>query len=260
MQPDPQVGWFTDPWNIQQIRYFDGRQWTSHVAQPETATPLPTPSLSEIGYPFGESTLFLQPINRGFGSATRCSITNPDGQPLALIQPLGEFPPGRALQTLTFEVIRPNGIQLLQLTRTTGRMGRSHHRLQINDPAGHELGCLRQTSSYWQYLRTPRMSVDLEYQDQRVGSTKIRTHIPPFTSSQLNAVINDAHGAEIGRVHSRPNPSRVTRTLRKRTFDYRLDCARPTSPPIPALMLAVLFAHFLYDDLPSVAPLSRWSR
>ncbi|MUL82000.1 MULTISPECIES: DUF2510 domain-containing protein [unclassified Mycolicibacterium] len=260
----PQAGWFTDPWNAQQIRYFDGQQWTAHVAQPETSAPLPSPPVSSGGYPFGEPTLFLQPIRGGPGSDIRCSITNPHGQPLALIQPLGEFPPGsvRELSKLVFEVVRPNGIQLLQFTRTTGAMGRGHHRLQVNDTAGHELGCLRQTSSYWQYLRTPWMSVDLECQDQRLGSTKIRTHIPPFTALELDAPITDANGTEIGRVRSQPNQSRLTRGLgmTKTTFDYSLDCARPTSPPMPALILATTFAHFLYDDLTSVAPLSGWSR
>lgn len=266
----PQAGWFTDPWNIQQIRYFDGRQWTPHVAarpptQAETAPQAPAPPLTSGGYPFGEPTLFLQPIRGGFGSDIRCSITNPDGQALALIQPLGEFPlgfGGAALYKIEFEVVRPNGIQLLRFTRSTGPMYRRRHRLQVHDPTGHELGCLRQTNSYWQYLRTPWMSVDLECQDQRLGSTKIRSHIPYFTPLELDAPITDANGTEIGRVRSQPNQSGPTRALglTGRTFDYRLDCARPTSPPMPALMLAITFAHFLYDDLPSDAPLSRFSR
>nr|WP_084676705.1 DUF2510 domain-containing protein [Mycolicibacterium farcinogenes] len=95
----PQAGWFTDPWNIQQIRYFDGRQWTPHVAarpptQAETAPQAPAPPLTSGGYPFGEPTLFLQPIRGGFGSDIRCSITNPRGQLLALIQLLKEPPSG----------------------------------------------------------------------------------------------------------------------------------------------------------------------
>lgn len=106
------------------------------------------------------------------------------------------------------------------------------------------------------------MSVDLEYQGQRLGSTKIRSHIPYFTPLELDAPIDDASSAEIGKVRSQPRQSELKRAfgLTGRTFDYRLDCARPTSPPMPALMLATTFAHFLYDDLPSDAPLSRFSR
>lgn len=232
--------------------------------QPESVATFPTPPLSAGGYPFGETTLFLQPIRNGSPSDLWCSVMNTQGQPLALIRPFGELPPwsARELSKLVFEVVRPSGIQLLLFTRTTGAMGRGHHRLQVHDPDGHELGCLRQTSSYWQYLRTPWMSVDLEHQEQRLGSTKIRTHIPPFTALELDAPITDANGAEIGRISSRPNQTRLTRALgmTKTTFDYRLDCQHPTSPPIPALILATTFAHFLYDELTSVAPLSGWSR
>ncbi|GAT02694.1 uncharacterized protein RMCFA_2806 [Mycolicibacterium fortuitum subsp. acetamidolyticum] len=259
-RPGP-PSWLTDPWNPQQIRYFDGRQWTNHTAQPVSSTPFPTPPVSADGYPFGEPTLFLRPIRSGFGSDVRCSITNRQGQPLALIQPLGEFPFGAAaVCKLEFEVVRPNGIQLLRFTRSTGRTSFARHCLQVHDPAGNELGCLRQTNSYWQYFRTPWMSVDLEYEDQAMGTSKIRTHIPPFTALELDVPINDAGGAEVARVRSQPNQSRLTRALTKATFDYRLDCACPTSPPMSGLILAVTFAHFLYDNLSSVAPLSRWSR
>lgn len=177
-RPGP-PSWLTDPWNPQQIRYFDGRQWTNHTAQPVSATPFPIPPVSADGYPFGEPTLFLRPIRSGFGSDVRCSMTNQQGQPLALIRPLGEFPFGAAaVCKLEFEVVRPNGIQLLRFTRSTGRTSFARHCLQVHDPAGNELGCLRQTNSYWQYLRTPWMSVDLEYEDQAMGTSKIRTHIP----------------------------------------------------------------------------------
>ncbi|MFV8054371.1 DUF2510 domain-containing protein [Mycobacterium sp. 48b] len=266
MPPPAQAGWFTDPWNVQQIRYFDGRYWTAHVAagsppQPVTLTPCPTPPLSAAGYPFGEPTLFLRPVGSGSPSDLRCSVTNTQGEALALIKPLGELPlVGRELSNLAFEVVRPNGVQLLQFNRSTGTVGLTGHRVEVHDPEGREAGCLRQTSSYWSYFRTARMSVNLEYQHQVLGSTKIRTHIPPFTTLELDAAINDANGAEIGRVRSQPNQSSITRKLTKATFDYRLDCSHPTSPPISSLMLVTAFAHFLYDRLTSVAPLSRWSQ
>ncbi|OBB91621.1 hypothetical protein [Mycolicibacterium peregrinum] len=104
------------------------------------------------------------------------------------------------------------------------------------------------------------MSVDLEYQGQRLGNTKIRTHIPPFTPLELDAPVNDVNDNEIARVRSQSNQSRLMRGWMPKTFDYRLDCARTTSPPMPALLIAIAFAHFLYDDLVSVAPLSRHSR
>ncbi|OBF31871.1 hypothetical protein A5719_30260 [Mycolicibacterium peregrinum] len=188
-------------------------------------------------------------------------MTNTQGQPLALIRPLGEIPlVGRERSNLVFEAVRPNGLQLLQFNRSTGPMGLTGHLLEVHDPDGREVGCLRQTNSYWDYLRTPRMSVDLEYQNQVLGTTKIRTHIPPFTTLELDAAIDDTHGAEIGRVRSQPNQTRITRKLTKATFDYRLDCSHPTSPTMSSLMLTTAFAHFLYDRLTSVAPLSRWSQ
>ncbi|WP_166908526.1 DUF2510 domain-containing protein [Mycobacterium sp. DL440] len=265
MPPPPQAGWFTDPWNTQQIRYFDGRQWTAHVAsgppmQPPTAAKVPAPPLTSGGYPFGEPTLFLQPIRGGAGSDIRCSITNPRGQLLALIQLL-KAPPlgGEALSELVFEVVQPDGTQLLQFIRSVGFLGRGKHRLHIHDPDGRELGCLRQTSSYWQYFRTPKISFELEYQDQSLGATKIRSYIPKFTKLELDEPIYDT-STEVGRVHSQRNQAKLEAMFMYATFDYRLDCAHPTSPPMPTLLLATTFAHFLYDHLDSLAPFSRWAR
>ncbi|WP_280834793.1 DUF2510 domain-containing protein [Mycolicibacterium frederiksbergense] len=257
----PQAGWFTDPWNAQQIRYFDGRQWTAHVAQPQAQPPFPTPPVSSGGYPFGEPTLFLQPIPSGPGSDIRCSITNPRGQLVALIQPLKALPSaGAELSELQFEVVRPDGTQLLQFTRSVRNQGYSGHRLHVRDPAGRELGCLRQTSSYWQFFRTEKISFDLECQDQPLGATKIRSYIPKFTKLELDEPICDATGAEVGRVHSRRNQSMLARMFMYATFDYQIDCAQPTSPPMPALILATTFGHFLYDRLNSLAPFSRWAQ
>ncbi|WP_186446755.1 DUF2510 domain-containing protein [Mycolicibacterium porcinum] len=265
MPPGAQAGWFTDPWNIQQIRYFDGQQWTAHVAagspmQPDSVATFPTPPVSSGGYPFGEPTLFLQPIRGSFSSDIRCQITNRGGQLLALIQPRGALPRGaEAISELAFEVVRPDGTQLLQFTRSVGFRGHGKHRLQVHDPSGRDLGCLRQTSSYWQFFRTHKISFELEYQDQPLGATKIRSYIPKFTKLELDEPISNA-SAEIGRVHSQLNQSKLERMFMYATFDYRLDCSRPTSPPTPTLLLATAFAHFLYDHLDSLAPFSRWAR
>ncbi|WP_367619958.1 DUF2510 domain-containing protein [Mycolicibacterium sp. HK-90] len=263
--PAQAAGWFTDPWSAHQIRYFDGRQWTTHVAigsptQSEAAASLPSPPVSSGGYPFGEATLFLQPVRGNFSSDIRCRITNPRGQPLALIQPLITLPPGaEAISELVFEVVRPDRTQLLRFTRSVGFRGHGKHCLYVHDPSGRELGCLRQTSSYWQFFRTPKISFELEYQHRPLGATKIRSYIPKFTTLELDEPIFDT-SAEIGRVHSQRNQSKLERMFMYATFDYRLDCAHPTSPPTPTLLLATTFAHFLYDHLDSLAPFSRWAR
>ncbi|MGV0740022.1 hypothetical protein ABQF35_27085 [Mycobacterium syngnathidarum] len=163
------------------------------------------------------------------------------------------------MSELAFEVVRPDGTQLLQFTRFVGFRGYGKHRLQVHDPSGQDLGCLRQTSSYWQFFRTHKISFELEYQDQPVGATKIRSYIPKFTKLELDEPICDA-SAEIGRVQSQRNQSKLERMFMYATFDYRLDCSRPTSPPMPTLLLATAFAHFLYDDLDSLAPFSRFAR
>src|SRR3954463_4804040 len=40
MQPTPPPGWYADPQNVAQIRWFDGVQWTGHVSpRPAVAAP-----------------------------------------------------------------------------------------------------------------------------------------------------------------------------------------------------------------------------
>ena len=106
------------------------------------------------------------------------------------------------------------------------------------------------------------MSFDLEYQDQRLGGTRIRSYIPLFTKVDLDAPIHGTTGSELGQVTSRQRPrSLLGKALGpKATFDYRLACAYPTSPPIPTLLLATTFAHHLYDTLDSLAPFSQNSQ
>jgi hypothetical protein len=33
------AGWFPDPWQVGQLRYFDGRGWTGRVARPVLEAP-----------------------------------------------------------------------------------------------------------------------------------------------------------------------------------------------------------------------------
>lgn len=43
-------------------------------------------------------------------------------------------------------------------------------------------------------------------------------------------------------------------------FEYHLSCGRPQAWPLPDLLLATVFSHYLYDRLAAGGPLSTYNR
>jgi hypothetical protein len=83
MQPASQPGWYPDPWQPYQLRWFDGYQWTPHVSgAPPVAEGLHPDSAAHWLLPLGRSwqaitagyvgllsivIVFLGPLAIGFG-------------------------------------------------------------------------------------------------------------------------------------------------------------------------------------------------
>ncbi len=241
-------GWFADPWNAQQVRYFDGTQWTGHTA------PIPMEGSDcawDTGYPFGEEVLVLRAIATEHDASITCGVENVRGEQIGLIQPRSRIPwTTRATADLYFVMTSPDGAPLLYLTRYGGYSG---HVIQVHDAAGRDFGCLRQAGSRWRVLR---MTMALEFNGQRLGQSNIATTVLQM-NKKVHEPIYDTSDAVLGHVDRRWLPNFGSRNPH---YDYTLDCSAPTPHPLPALMLATAFAHYMYDRIQMGGPLGAGGR
>ncbi|WP_231743601.1 DUF2510 domain-containing protein [Mycobacterium sp. GA-2829] len=241
--PSPGPGWFTDPWDPRQLRYFDGHQWTDGVA----------PTTPTAGFPIGEPVLVLRAIPCGRDVDVSCALETATGHQVGLIRPRGNRLSGidREIADLGYEVVGATGAGVLFFTRLGG-LARKHS-IVVSDPAGRTLGRIRQTSSVWRQIRTPRLAVTLEAGDRELATTEIC--IDP----------RDRFAAVCQPIHSTAGPAIATVERRWRYagtsndfFDYTLTCTQPTGHPLPELLLATAFAHCLYDRLAVGGPLETY--
>ncbi|MEW2482223.1 DUF2510 domain-containing protein [Mycobacterium sp. NPDC049093] len=241
-------GWFDDPWKPRQRRYFDGQQWSPHTAP----APVPPPDYAgDTGYPFGEQVLVLRTIATEYDASITCGVENVRGEQIGLIQPRARIPwTTRATADLHFVMARPDGTPLLYLTRYGGYSG---HVIQVNDATGHDFGCLRQAGSRWRVLR---LTMALEFNGQRLGQSNIATSVLQM-NKKVSEPIYGAADAVLGHVERRWLPNFGSRNPH---YDYTLDCSAPTPHPLPALMLATAFAHYMYDRIQMGGPLGAGGR
>lgn len=90
--PANQPAWHTDPWNPDQLRYFDGREWTTTVTpRPETPAEhdLGQPGSTEgQGFPLGQCILHVRALPQRADIDVACSIENAHRQQIAQIRPI----------------------------------------------------------------------------------------------------------------------------------------------------------------------------
>ncbi|OBG52153.1 hypothetical protein A5669_25330 [Mycolicibacterium fortuitum] len=250
MPPVGPSGWFADPWNPQQLRYFDGQQWSSHTT-PVPAPVAPSDYAWDTGYPFGEQLLVLRAIATEYDASIVCGVENVRGQQIGTIHPttkIGWLTRGSAGQT--FVMTRPDGAPLLYFISSGGYSGQT---IDVQDPTGQGLGRLRRGGSRW---RIYTLTMDLEFSGQRLGQSNIGTTIWQM-DKKVHEPILDAAGTVVAHVDRRWHPHTGSRNPH---YDYILDCSEPTSFPLPALMLATTFAHYMYDRIQMGGPLGgpRW--
>ncbi|WP_249383744.1 hypothetical protein [Mycobacterium sp. DBP42] len=150
---------------------------------------------------------------------------------------------------MTFVMIRPDGSPLLYLTSSGGY----RQTIQVQDPAGQAVGSLRRGGSRW---RIYTLTMEMEFQGQRLGQSNVGTTIAKM-DKKVHEPIYDAAGGLLGHVDRQWHPNTGSRNPH---FDYTLDCAAPTSHPLPTLMLTIAFAHYMNDRIQMGGPLGgpRW--
>lgn len=161
---------------------------------------------------------------------------------------------GRETEDLDFMVTTPTGAQRILITRLGGYAKR--HRVLVRDPSGRELGRLQQVSSFWRQLRTTRLSMVLECGEQRLGSTDICIEPAKKRFVEVHAPVLDNSGSAVATVHRNWQYVDTISDF----FNYRLECPRPLVHPLPELILATAFCHYLYDRLAVGGPLDSYNR
>ncbi|MBO0681351.1 DUF2510 domain-containing protein [Mycolicibacterium sp. S2-37] len=238
------AGWFTDPATGQQLRYFDGTQWTGHVA------PMPPTT-----FPLGEPVILLRALPGPADVDIACSVHDGREAQIGLIRPRHRVPTlvGRETATLVFDLLRPTGAVVLTLTRTGGAT--KHHHIVVEDGGGNPVGRLRQTSSYWRLFRTSRLDVVLEGGTTGLGSTQVCIR-PDEPFAAVETPVRDTSGDVLAVVERRWRYADGSTDF----FDYTLRCSRPLTAPLPDLLIATAFAHYLYDRLAVGGPLEAMNR
>ncbi|WP_281498550.1 DUF2510 domain-containing protein [Mycolicibacterium sp. F2034L] len=236
------AGWFSDPASAHQLRYFDGMQWTNHVA------PLP------VNLPLGEPVLLFRAIPGQADVDIACAVHDGRETQLAVIRPREGVPAliGRETATLVFDLVRPTGSVALTLTRVGGAT--RHHQLLV-EVGGGVIGRLRQTSSYWRLFRTSRLDVVLEGGASSLGSTQVCVR-PNEPFAAIDTPVRAASGDVLAVVERRWRYADGSTDY----FDYTLRCPAPLAAPLPDLLVATAFAHHLYDRLAVGGPLEAMNR
>lgn len=241
--PNDQPGWFIDPWNSGQLRYRNGRDWTGAVAANPSGPPGADLCAHSVGapnqqYPLGRRVLHVRALPQRADIDVACLIEDDQGRQLAAILPL---PKDRHLTTATsrFGLLDPRGMPMGFFT--VGGAG-AHDVVGVTDVSGRVVGQLRRTNNFWQRLRSSAMDMTLESGDRRVGRTRVSIS-PTARFNTVDEPIYDAAGAVLGTVTRNWRYVDTSVTF----YDYSLVCEQPTISPLPELILATVFSHYLYD-------------
>ncbi|WP_396837151.1 DUF2510 domain-containing protein [Mycobacterium sp. ITM-2016-00317] len=204
----------------------------------------PAAALPQIaGYPLGETILYLRAIVSRFDRDIACAIEGDDGRHLGWIGPAADVPALRlSASDQKFAMLDPGGASKAFIVRAGGR---NDQRLTLIDNEGRLLGQLRQVSTYWrQLLRTSRITMQIESREHELAKADVSID-PHRRDARVAEPIRDGTGGVLATVERqwRPTSSMTDH------FDYRLNCLRRSSDPLPTLLLVTAFAHYLYDRL-----------
>ncbi|MFB8000585.1 DUF2510 domain-containing protein, partial [Streptomyces sp. NPDC056002] len=211
----PQSGWFADPWDVSQLRYYDGSGWTSEVAALERVP----------GFPLGQRSLEFRTVAGGPQGALCCWVTGDRGVHVATVTSRSRIPGlfGRGARTLVFDVVEPSGARILTITRHGGMR---ELRIAVEGPDGADLGQLRQISSAGRQFHTGQVTFAVESGRQRVATADLGFRPSDNRYADVQESICDASGAIIatlerkGRFTASTDP---TGARRESSFAYRLD-------------------------------------
>lgn len=214
---------------------------------------MPAPRMSAIsqgfGYPLDNSVLYLRAIPSRFDRHVACGIEGGDGRHLGWIRPAERLPYTAAGPShATFEAVDPGGMPILFISQDGGPR---RQRLVVVDGTGRELGQLNQVSSWWrQVVSSTRITMAIESDEHTVARTDVSID-PDRPDARVDEPIRDTVGGVLATVERQRRGTGTATDY----FDYKLNCLRVTSEPLPTLLLVTVFAHYLYDRLAIGGPM-----
>ncbi|OBB79302.1 hypothetical protein A5779_12985 [Mycolicibacterium peregrinum] len=238
-----------------QIRHIDAQisavqRWLTALPPVfgETGVPLREPASTAVPdhggrppprpheYPLGQPLLHF----RGIAGADDivCSVQSTWHGQLVFITPRGPEPGAWRDTTVDahFEVRRPDGTPVMYLTRRGGLT----QRIEVRDLSGTVVGELQQSSSLWRVAGTQRIPLEMWSHGHLLGSTQVRQRL---WSRANEDPVHDVTGQTIAVVE----PVMRDPGARRPTFDFILHCLEPQPFPVPDLLLAVGFSHYMYS-------------
>ena len=215
------AGWYPDPLERAELRYFDGTQWTEHISTggDQQVDPFGTdasmteglvdfaltganaakftfnrPQWTGTGHLFTEPVLVVQQQGGWIETSSNYEIESHDGTRLGSVRQVGQSQAQQVMRALTkydkhmshrFEVLDAEGNVMLQLHRPAKMM---KSKILVSDGAGNEIGKVVQENAF------RKIRFDLQVGDHSIGQIK------GTSWSDWDFVIYDASGEEVGKV------------------------------------------------------------
>ena len=253
----PTANWYPDPFGRFEMRYFDGAQWTEHVANggqqatdpPVGASAVPTVNRPtekiqadvakvgvQAGAQTGGGTLFDEPVLVVNQKAKLIEVNNEyavydqHGTQIGAVREVGQSTAKKVVRVLTrydqfmthkLQVVDMQGNVLLALTRPAKFV---KSKLLVHDGAGQEVGQILQQNAIG------KIRFALESGGQTLGSINAENW------RAWNFNIQDGTGTEVARITK--TWEGLAKTLFTTADNYVVQFHRPLDEPLRSLVVA----------------------
>lgn len=257
----PASGWYRDPFGRYEVRYWDGRAWTAHVAtggqtstDPAVGTPaIPTVHRSadkvrrdvaragaDAATVVGGGTLLTEPVlvvnqkAKLIELANEYAVFDRQGNQIGAVRQVGQSVARKALRLLTsvdqflshrLEIVDLSGAVLLRLTRPAKFL---KSRVVVEDAAGREVGQIVQQNMIG------KIRFSLEAGGGPIGSLNGENW------RAWNFNVKDAAGMEVARITK--TWEGLAKTLFTTADNYVVQIHRPLEDPLRSLVVAAALA------------------
>jgi uncharacterized protein YxjI len=251
------AGWYADPFQRFELRYYDGNGWTEHVSTrgEQSLDPFGTdekmtsglgdyllsgahadkftfnrPQWEGTGHLFTEPVLVVRQRGGVVVTSSDFDIVTPDDTALGSVRQVGQSQAQQVVRALSrfdkhmthkFEVLDAAGNVMLRLTRPAKVM---QSKINIEDGAGNEIGRVVQEKAFG------KIRFALEAGSSTVG------HIQGTSWSDCDFTISDAAGQEIGRVTK--SFQGIAQAMLRGSDSFVVAMHRPLDDPLRQLVIA----------------------
>ena len=248
--------WYPDPYGRHEMRYFDGRQWTEHVASHGRQStdppggPSPVPAVDRKtekvqrdvaragaqGPASGGGTLFTEPVLVVNQKAKLIEVSNEyaiydqNGRQVGAVRQVGQSTAKKVMRMLTsydqfmthkFQVVDASGAPVLALTRPAKLI---KSKVLVANGSGTEIGQIVQENAIG------KIHFGLHAGDRKVGSVNAENW------RAWNFNIADESGAEVARITK--TWEGLAKTMFTTADNYVVQIHRPLDEPLRSLVVA----------------------